>query len=101
MINDFIFNSNNFQTISGDSEWRSPSNIALIKYWGKKTNQIPLNPSISFTLKNCFTQTKISYQTKKVGTLYFSFLFEREKNTSFEDKLRQLQSYGCMVNYTY
>ena len=89
MINDFIFNSNNFQTISGDSEWRAPSNIALIKYWGKKTNQIPLNPSISFTLKNCFTQTKISFQTTKVGTLDFSFLFEGKKNTSFEDKLRQ------------
>ena len=22
--------------------WQSPSNIALIKYWGKKENQIPL-----------------------------------------------------------
>tara|TARA_B100001250_G_scaffold394043_1_gene397442 strand:+ start:135 stop:1208 length:1074 start_codon:yes stop_codon:yes gene_type:complete len=89
MINDFIFNSNNFQTISGDSEWRSPSNIALIKYWGKKNNQIPLNPSISITLKNCFTQTKISYKTKKVSKLDFSFLFKGKKNTSFEDKLRQ------------
>lgn len=89
MINDFIFNSNNFQTISGSSEWRSPSNIALIKYWGKKTNQIPLNPSISITLKNCFTQTKISYQTKKVNKLDFSFLFQGENNTGFEDKLKQ------------
>ena len=89
MINDFIFNSNNFQTISGASEWRSPSNIALIKYWGKKNNQIPLNPSISITLKNCFTQTKISYQTKKVSKLEFSFLFEGENNPSFEKKLRQ------------
>ena len=89
MINDFIFNSNNFQTISGVSEWRSPSNIALIKYWGKKNNQIPLNPSISITLKNCFTQTKISYQTKKVSKLEFSFLFEGENNPSFEKKLRQ------------
>ena len=89
MINDFIFNSNNFQTISGASEWRSPSNIALIKYWGKKNNQIPLNPSISITLKKCFTQTKISYQTKKVSKLEFSFLFEGENNPSFEKKLRQ------------
>ena len=32
--------------------WKSPSNIALIKYWGKKDNQIALNPSFSFTLKN-------------------------------------------------
>ena len=89
MINDFIFNSNNFQTISGVSEWRSPSNIALIKYWGKNNNQIPLNPSISITLNNCFTQTKISYKTKKVSKLNFNFLFEGESNTSFENKLRQ------------
>ena len=27
-----------------------PSNIALIKYWGKYENQIPANPSISYTL---------------------------------------------------
>ena len=89
MINDFIYNSNNFHAIGGVSEWRSPSNIALIKYWGKKTNQIPLNPSISFALKNCFTQTKISYQTKKVGKLDFSFLFEGENNLGFENKLRR------------
>ena len=89
MINDFIFNLNNFQTINGTSQWKSPSNIALIKYWGKKTNQIPLNPSISFSLKNCFTETKISYKTKKTGKLDFSFLFHGEGNPSFEDKLKQ------------
>ena len=27
------------------SEWTSPSNIALIKYWGKQDLQIPKNPS--------------------------------------------------------
>ena len=30
----------------------APSNIALVKYWGKKNTQIPSNPSISFTLNN-------------------------------------------------
>ena len=39
-------------------EWSAPSNIALVKYWGKKERQIPANPSISFTLKNCKTITK-------------------------------------------
>ena len=29
--------------------WSAPSNIALVKYWGKKEHQIPANPSISFT----------------------------------------------------
>ena len=40
--------------------YESPSNIALIKYWGKHGVQIPKNPSISFTLNNCKTTTKLS-----------------------------------------
>lgn len=38
-----------------------PSNIALIKYWGKYPNQIPANPSISFTLNNCRTNTTMEF----------------------------------------
>lgn len=38
-----------------------PSNIALIKYWGKYERQIPANPSISYTLNNCHTVTEISF----------------------------------------
>ncbi len=52
----FKFNLTNIQNVSGQSSWKSPSNIALIKYWGKKETQIPLNPSLSFTLSNCNTE---------------------------------------------
>lgn len=38
-----------------------PSNIALIKYWGKYENQIPANPSISFTLNHCKTNTVMEF----------------------------------------
>lgn len=38
-----------------------PSNIALIKYWGKYANQIPANPSISFTLNHCRTNTSMDF----------------------------------------
>ena len=31
----------------------APSNIALVKYWGKRDIQIPENTSISFTLNSC------------------------------------------------
>jgi diphosphomevalonate decarboxylase len=46
---------------SGTVAWDSPSNIALVKYWGKKPVQLPANASISFTLKNCYTATKLSF----------------------------------------
>lgn len=38
-----------------------PSNIALIKYWGKYANQIPANPSISYTLNHCNTKTSMEF----------------------------------------
>ena len=40
---------------------KAPSNIALVKYWGKSQGQIPKNASISFTLSNCLTKTTLSY----------------------------------------
>ncbi|WP_136480263.1 diphosphomevalonate decarboxylase [Cognatitamlana onchidii] len=61
------------QVENGSFTWVSPSNIALVKYWGKKQDQIPENPSISFTLDNCKTTTKLSF-TKN----------EREEDFSFE-----------------
>jgi len=57
----------------GSFQWSAPSNIALVKYWGKKENQIPANPSISFTLNNCKTITKLEFEPKKSGTENFSF----------------------------
>jgi len=41
--------------------WESPSNIALVKYWGKHGNQLPMNPSLSFTLKNSVVRLKARY----------------------------------------
>ena len=38
-----------------------PSNIALIKYWGKYENQIPANSSISYTLSQCRTITEMEF----------------------------------------
>jgi len=38
-----------------------PSNIALIKYWGKYADQIPANPSISYTLNHCKTNTSMEF----------------------------------------
>ena len=47
---------------SFQTEWSAPSNIALVKYWGKKELQIPCNPSVSFTLDQCRTTTSIRFE---------------------------------------
>ena len=44
--------------------WKAPSNIALVKYWGKITPQIPKNASISFTLEHSHTITTIDFSPK-------------------------------------
>jgi len=74
---------------NGKVTWESPSNIALIKYWGKKKDQIPENPSISFTLNNCKTITSLSFQ-KKETTSDFSFeiFLDGEKKDDFKPKIQ-------------
>jgi diphosphomevalonate decarboxylase len=70
--------------------WKCPSNIALVKYWGKKENQLPSNPSISFTLNDCHTVTNLRYKPKENdGTLLVSFCYDGEPMPSFEPKLAQ------------
>ena len=77
---------------SGSVCWEAPSNIALVKYWGKKENQIPANPSISFTLKNCKTTTRLNYvkvsdnSTTSRG-IEFDVIFEGVKKESFKPKI--------------
>ena len=62
--NDFIPTKYSQIIESGNFQWSAPSNIALVKYWGKKDNQIPANPSVSFTLNNCKTITKLAFAKK-------------------------------------
>ncbi len=71
------------------SEWRSPSNIALIKYWGKKKGQIPRNPSISFTLSEAYTQTRIN--VKEQGQLIDLYI-DGQKNEAFAERIRKLMN---------
>jgi diphosphomevalonate decarboxylase len=68
--------------------WQSPSNLAIVKYWGKHGLQLPQNPSISFTLANCFTQTLLEYEPKTEisNTIDLDMYFHGEKNEKFEQK---------------
>ncbi|MCO5229945.1 MAG: hypothetical protein M9958_02190 [Chitinophagales bacterium] len=74
--------------------WKSPSNIALVKYWGKYAKQYPRNASVSFTLQDAYTETSIKYVRKpdNVEGVSMSFLFEGEKKIKFEEKIRKFLS---------
>ncbi|MDO5978173.1 diphosphomevalonate decarboxylase [Flavivirga spongiicola] len=73
---------------NGSFTWSSPSNIALVKYWGKKEHQIPENPSVSFTLDNCKTTTTLSF-SKKESSDDFSFdvFLDGDKKDDFKLKI--------------
>ena len=60
MTQEFLGNSQ-FQISNQLVSASCPSNIALIKYWGKYENQIPANPSISYTLNHCRTNTTTEF----------------------------------------
>ncbi|REE27623.1 diphosphomevalonate decarboxylase [Winogradskyella pacifica] len=85
---DFIPKSYNSTLENGSVKWASPSNIALVKYWGKKKDQIPENPSISFTLSDCKTITEITFTKKESADFSFDIYFEGEKNEAFKPKIQ-------------
>lgn len=65
----------------------SPSNIAIIKYWGKHGNQLPNNPSVSFTLSRCHTETRVSFKHIDTSQYCLHFLFEGEELPKFKEKI--------------
>ncbi|MFV5687108.1 diphosphomevalonate/mevalonate 3,5-bisphosphate decarboxylase family protein [Flavobacterium sp. ZT3R25] len=88
--NDFIPSKYTHSIEKGNFQWSAPSNIALVKYWGKKDNQIPANPSVSFTLNNCKTITKLAFAKKQNdGTFSFDLLFEGKPKEDFKPKIQK------------
>lgn len=73
----------------GQVSWRSPSNLAIIKYWGKYGNQLPRNPSVSFTLDKAYTEMTVWYQAKSIPGegVHLDFRFEDRPNEAFQDKM--------------
>jgi diphosphomevalonate decarboxylase len=104
--NDFIPAKYSHSIEKGNFQWSSPSNIALVKYWGKKdrhpslkgelAKQIPANPSVSFTLNNCKTITKLAFTKRTISTALdvtndfsFDLLFEGKPKENFKPKIQQ------------
>ena len=87
----FIPNSLQNKITKTSFTWKTPSNIALVKYWGKTEPQIPKNASISFTLSNSHTITTIDF-TKKSNSeadnkINFELFFEGKKKEDFKPKI--------------
>ena len=86
--------------------WQSPSNIALVKYWGKTGRQLPVNPSLSITLSKAVTETKLTAMPREGnGLVELDFWFEGKQNTAFGERMYKfLQSvtdifpWLCQVN---
>ena len=70
------------------SSWRCPSNIAIVKYWGKKPVQIPASPSLSFTLRESYTETAITLSRGEDRDPAVDYLFEGRRHESFENRIR-------------
>lgn len=96
LATDFIPSQYTHSVENGNFQWSAPSNIALVKYWGKKDNQIPANPSVSFTLNNCKTITKLAFAKKNTSTALnikddfsFDLLFEGQPKEDFKPKIQK------------
>ncbi len=85
----FIPENYSQKVTNGQFQWSAPSNIALVKYWGKKDHQIPANPSLSFTLKNCKTITTLAFAKKETDGISFDLLFEGEIKEDFKPKIQK------------
>ncbi|WP_405608324.1 diphosphomevalonate/mevalonate 3,5-bisphosphate decarboxylase family protein [Polaribacter sp. Asnod1-A03] len=101
----FISKSSSNLVEKASFTWQTPSNIALVKYWGKSNPQIPKNASISFTLNNCHTITTIDFEKKeKTATVDFDLFFEGKQKDAFKPKIaeffKRIQEY-CPYIFEY
>ena len=86
----FFSKSYSKEMTNGKFTWQSPSNIALVKYWGKRNNQIPENPSISFTLDACRTTTTLEFKklSKRSTDFSFDIYLDDEIKDDFKPKIK-------------
>jgi diphosphomevalonate decarboxylase len=71
----------------GNVSFKAPSNIALVKYWGKYGEQLPMNASISFTLSSSCTTTTLSFSKTETEDFKFEVYLDGKRTESFEPKI--------------
>ncbi len=88
-----LFNSTSLKerSLVGEVVWQAPSNLALIKYWGKKGQQLPANPSLSMTLRQSVTTLEAQFSLmpdshQAVSDLW-EFQFQGESSNTFDKKI--------------
>jgi diphosphomevalonate decarboxylase len=69
------------------SHWECPSNIAIVKYWGKKELQVPCNPSISITLSSAVTRSRLEAIPKQGTFPEITVYWNGEENPTLAKKL--------------
>jgi diphosphomevalonate decarboxylase len=92
------------------TSWSAPSNIALVKYWGKHADQLPINSSISMSLKNCFSTVSVSvepisatganrvfYFEGKISSPEFSKKFDQFLNKMALQKMPWINHYNLLI----
>ena len=69
------------------TKYEAPSNIALVKYWGKYGKQLPRNASVSFTLNTCKSIFEVRLSDKVSKDIEVQIEFEGKDNPKFAEKI--------------
>lgn len=74
--------------LQGEVSWESPANIALVKYWGKFPGQLPMNPSLSFTLRESVVRIRMKYSLGEEAPAGLrSFQLNGKPNAKFQVRI--------------
>ena len=79
-------------------KYEAPSNIALVKYWGKYGKQLPRNASVSFTLSNCKSIFDVRLSDKTSKEIEVKVEFEGKENPKFAEKITKFFK-GIVLDY--
>ncbi len=75
--------------LNGSTSWKSPSNLAIIKYWGKYGNQLPQNASISLTLDAAHTETTLEYYYAVPDSDWIEFYYDDKEMPAFAQRIER------------